>query len=268
MMFKGYIDESYDQKMFTLSCLMSDIKGWSELEASWNKCLLAKNKELRKAGRCELSRYHAADCSSRVGEFKGWSTEEQIAFTKDLLRCAKSTFLNVIAYSMPMADFLEEFPDSRSDPEGNCYTVLLWYLMIEMSDQILMGEAKHAREGRRSKQVSIVLFHDRSKYDKVLLDTFNKAMADPIFRGQKYFSTITSLSWEDSIPLQVADLMAYENFKESSRQLTGRNRRKTLESLLGSQLFGGRCRTFKSEGVKELRETLEKAKLSITTSLH
>lgn len=92
MLIKGYIDESYgmdndDPKtaIFTLSCAMSNIKGWAAIESSWKKCLAAKNKSLKLQGRPPISRYHAADCSGFHGEFSDWSKDEQIAFVKDLL---------------------------------------------------------------------------------------------------------------------------------------------------------------------------------------
>ena len=85
MIFRGYIDESYSERVFTLSCLMSDPPNWWKIESAWKKRLRAKNTFLKSKGRAPLSRYHAADCSSRVNEFEGWSVEEQIDFTKQLL---------------------------------------------------------------------------------------------------------------------------------------------------------------------------------------
>ena len=82
VLLRGYFDESYNERVFTYSCAMSDTTGWADIERGWKLCLKAKNKELKADGRREISRYHAADCSSLVGEFKGWTVPEQIAFTK------------------------------------------------------------------------------------------------------------------------------------------------------------------------------------------
>jgi hypothetical protein len=42
MRLKGYIDESYGQKIFTLSCLMSDAKGWISFQFAWKNLLRSK----------------------------------------------------------------------------------------------------------------------------------------------------------------------------------------------------------------------------------
>jgi hypothetical protein len=69
------------------------------------------------------------------------------------------------------------------------------------------------------------------------------------------------VAWQDCIPLQAADLLAYENFKESERRFTGRKRRRTLDLLLGMDgSFGGRSKVFSPEGIRKLREVIEGAK--------
>jgi len=119
-------------------------------------------------------------------------------------------------------------------------------------------EDARKKQGGRSKQVNFVLFHERSPYDARLLTTFNRVMADSTFSGREMFSTIAPLGWQDCIPLQAADLIAYENFKESERQLTGRARRKSLAVLLDMAQFGGRARSFTDEGVAALRREVDK----------
>jgi hypothetical protein len=75
-----------------------------------------KNQSLREQGRQQLSRYHAADCSSRKGEFKGWTVKEQVEFAKRLIAIFKKHFVNVIAYSMPLDEFVRVFPECKDDP--------------------------------------------------------------------------------------------------------------------------------------------------------
>jgi hypothetical protein len=117
MLFKAYIDESYNNKLFTLSCLMSD--RWAFIESKWKRCLREKNESLRKQGRPQISRYHAADCSSRKGDFKGWTVEEQIEFTTRLIGIFNRNFVNVIAYSMPLDEFVRVFPGVQGRPRKN-----------------------------------------------------------------------------------------------------------------------------------------------------
>ena len=252
MLMRGYIDESYSAKLFTLSCLMSDPPDWHKMELSWKKKILAKNKKLHAQGRRQLSRYHAADCSSLVNEFEGWTVTEQIEFTKQLLGVIKGRFLNVIAYSVPLEALEEIFPEHKKGDLGPCYALLLKLLMTEFTSQ-LEDVAKLAKQ---VKPIKLVLIHDRCSYDVELLRAFNQMMEDPGFTGKHVFSTIAPMAWEDCIPLQLADLLAYENFKDSERRETGRKRRKTLEVMLANRL-GGRCRTFTAKGLRKLRDLME-----------
>ena len=84
--FKGYIDESYDQKqkLFTLSCISGKGSAFLEMGRMWKLRLHAKNKQLAREGRKQISRYHATDCNARYGEFHGWEKEERNEFVLKL----------------------------------------------------------------------------------------------------------------------------------------------------------------------------------------
>jgi hypothetical protein len=77
--FRGYIDESYNAHVFTLSCLISTGKIWSEFSRAWKLTLDSVNRKLKAQGRTTVSRYHAADCSNLKREFADWTTDEQRA---------------------------------------------------------------------------------------------------------------------------------------------------------------------------------------------
>ncbi len=68
----------------SLSCIVGDDGKWPYFENDWVKVLDWKNDQLKSQGRQQISRYHAADCSSRVGEFKGWTAAEQREFSTKL----------------------------------------------------------------------------------------------------------------------------------------------------------------------------------------
>src|ERR1019366_7813447 len=114
-------------------------------------------------------------------------------------------------------------------------------LMFEIGD---MYERAKARGDVRP--ISIALIHDRSPYDAVLLDTFYKMLDDKGFEGREYFSSIAPLDWDQCVPLQAADFLAYENMKDSDRQASGspRPKRKSLAALLDLSSLGGGTRRF------------------------
>jgi hypothetical protein len=255
MTFRGYFDESYNRKVFTLSCLASDPTGWAAIEHGWKLCLKAKNRELKKQGRAPISRYHAADCSSLKNEFTGWSVQEQIKFATELMASLSRgrAWVNNISYSIPVEDFVKEF-DIEGDPLPVCYEELVKFVMLEMTAQI-----REAKEHFGSvRPVAYVLFHERCNHDALYLAAFNKMMQDATFTGKEHFSTIAPLGWEHCIPLQPADMIAYETFKEAERQMTGRKRRKSLEFLMQSRKFGGRSKHMSTANLTEWREIVDR----------
>ncbi|MDP9158799.1 MAG: hypothetical protein M3O09_01025 [Acidobacteriota bacterium] len=220
---------------------------WFELD--WVKVLAAKNKELTKQGRPLLSRYHAADCSSRVNEFAGWTTPEQIDFTKSLIGVFRKHQINTVAYSLNLRELGQEIPESADDPKKYAYKLLLRFLMLEIGENQL----------KPIKNSLVGIIHDRCAYDGALLETFNLALVDPTFEYSTRFTTIASMAWQDCVPLQPADLVAYENFKEAERHILSRDRRKSLSSILDLDSFGGRARCFRREGIREVKAIIETA---------
>jgi hypothetical protein len=154
--------------------------------------------------------------------------DEQVEFTRRLIGIFNRNFVNVIAYSMPLDEFVRVFPECKDDPVKTCYSELLKFLMLEIVDQIKGAKKKYGR----SKPVNVVLFHDRCDYDVDLLRSFNKMMDDPTFAGKEIFSTLAPLSWQQCLPLQAAFILEMES-------------------------FGGRAKTFHAEGIRVFRQAVD-----------
>jgi len=247
----GYIDESEDKTktLFTLSCLTGDYGAWFWIEQEWLKVLDAKNVELAAQGRKTISRYHASDYASRLGEFKGWTVDEQLPFVKDLLAIFERYRLDVASYTISLAEMQDVLPETKASPYGFAYLILLWYLMDEIMGHTFTREASEA----------VHLFHDRSDFDGVYLDAFNLRINDPLnFALKQHFFSITPMGWENCIPLQPADLMAFENMKDSeSNLLTSRDRRKSLVNILDRGKMGGSLRGITLDLLLELRQLID-----------
>jgi hypothetical protein len=253
MILRGYIDESFNSKMFTLSCLLATPYEWNWIESRWKGALRKKNKELKKAGRPQISRYHATDCANLKREFADWDIPEQIEFTKELIGILKSRECAVIAYSVPLDDYATVFPDHAAN------NMLLSQANGTLM-KFLMSQIVH-ESGGPGKKLSIALFHDRSSEGAHIAGAVNQMLVDPTFEGKAYFSSVTSMGWENCIPLQVADFLAYETFKDSLLVRDGKPRRKSLEALLGgSSKFGGRSKMFDVAALEILREAMQKTK--------
>jgi hypothetical protein len=255
MILRGYFDESYDKNVFTLCCSLSNLTGWGDIERGWRNCLKAKNKSLRKHGRPEISRYHSSHANSRDHEFKGWSREERDELAIQLMNTLHRDrgWINTVSYSLPLQEVVKAF-EIDGNPLPFCYREAVKFIMLEMSHQI-----DEVTKLGQLKPIKYVLFHERCDYDDAYLKGFNAMMADATFKGKELFSTIAPLGWEDCIPLQPADMIAYETFKDALRKFNSKDRRPSLDYLLQSGTFGGRSKQMTAKNVSEWREIVDQS---------
>lgn len=249
MVFTGYIDEGFDDEWFTLSCLIGWGAEWSWIDLEFQGLLDKTNAALKAQGRATISCYHATDCSNRKKEFRNWSVQEQIEFTKAILEICRKHPLFVVSYSLNLKELVREIPETAPNPQGFAYVLLLHQLMVEIG-KLVLSQQRYSKD-------RIALVHERCAYDSALLEAFNQMKNDATFQYRDRFTTIASMGWEDCVPLQFADLLAYENFKEAQRSSTTRNRRKSLESLLSLSNFGGRAVGLGRDWIREYKKVFD-----------
>lgn len=246
VVFIGYMDESSkNDEWFILSVIIAYGGEWQWIVWAWEKMLEGTNRILAAQGRRTLSRYKAADCSSCEGEFRGWTKEEQIALTKKIISIFNLHRMRVVSYSVNLRELVHEIPETKADPKGFAYVLLLHFLLPEIWD--LLKNENHLQPSDR-----VALIHDRCEYDAALLDAFNQMKDDDGFEHRDRFTTIAPMGWEECIPLQPADLLAYENLREAELKSAGKKRRKTLELLLDLNTFGGCAKGINAEILRKL----------------
>jgi hypothetical protein len=104
------------------------------------------------------------------------------------------------------------------------------------------------------------LTHDHCDYDAALLEAFNHMLDDSAFKCRSRFTTLMPATWDHCIPLQPADLMAYENFKEAIRrkEMSRRKRRTTLKLLLGQpQSLGGNLKCMNRANLRYFKTIMD-----------
>ena len=237
--------------MFSLTCTMAMGNEWPWIELAWLKCLEEKNASLLAQGGTPISRYHSVDINNFRGEFADWNGLERQAFCEKLMRIFSRHEWGYEGYLINLQEMVEELPEAKSDPIGVAYDVLLKFLMAEIGKGIM-----ELPSGK------ITLFHERCDYDGVFLDSFNTLIDDPTFTSRTCFTTIAPMGWEDCVPLQPADLVAYENFKEGFRRLPSgkpRERRKILEKLLSMDSFVPHAKIFTRDNIIKMKPIFDTA---------
>jgi hypothetical protein len=259
MLFRGYIDESYgaNQNIFALSCILARGKEWGEFERKWKLHLAAKNRELTKAGRPLISRYHASDCSGRRKEFRGWSRDERNVFVRGLFQIFRQIRTFTVVYDVRIDDICEVFPEYAKDRLEATYFWLTTFMLIQIGKD-LNGTPKNGSAPR------FTLFHDRTassgKYDPTILQAFNRLKNDQTFTHREKFTTIASLGWEVCIALQPSDLVAFECYKQAEARLEARASRRSFEELLNIDTFGIHSKTVNLDELLKLRYIVDAAK--------
>lgn len=245
------MDESHDSnavpRLFSLSCIVGDDGTWPFFTIDWMKVIEERNALLKAEGRRELSRYHAAECSSRLGEFAGWTLGEQIELSEKLFAVYKKYGLHIYGYDMPLQLLVQEFPETKPNPVGFAYVILLTMIMDEICKNTLRIYPKDL----------VSLHHDHCDYDAALAEAFNHLTADETFKCRNRFASMTAEYSQSCVPLQPADLIAYENFKESEGRLVGRRRRKSLEIILDLDSISGRAQGFNLQSIRELKTIID-----------
>ena len=251
--FKGYIDDSGNEEIFTLSCIIGKGSNWDFFMGDWKSYFERLNKSLRLQNRKEIERYKAADCSSCLGDFEGWSIDEQKALTSELLKIFEkpANALDAWGYSIYLDALVAEIPDTAPNPRAFGYALLLEAIMYDIGDAV-----EEANDKASMARIKIPLIHDRDRHDAILLRSFNSTKANPNFSYGSLFPSITPMGWEECPPLQAADLLAYENFKESERQKTGGKRRYTLCKLIEGPHFGAKGAGYDYKSIANLRQYL------------
>src|SRR6266849_1010303 len=154
-MLVGYFDESYNNRTLVVSGWVGKPREFEKLGSQWSKHLKIINRKLAKQGRSSLSRYHAADCSSLVGEYDGWSPEEQKEHAKSLLGIISRRGIWAVGYGISLMDLVDVFPDNAHDYVKQAYFVCLRHNMITIGRML----QRHAPDGK------IALIHDHTKHN-------------------------------------------------------------------------------------------------------
>lgn len=183
MVLTGYIDESYNVDVFSLSCLLGRLKQWTGLSSNWKKCLNRWNMKLIAQGRNPLTRYHAKDCSNFKKEFAGWSVEEQRQLTTDLLWIFNEHPLVNMSMSINVNDFRSIFPEAQkrgvSDFIGYIYGIVTKTLLYQIGKDI----------GGRNR---FRLIYDRGPHGSDMMGAFNRAVTDKSFPHAQCFVSFYS----------------------------------------------------------------------------
>jgi hypothetical protein len=259
MILEGYVDESLDGEWFTLAAIFTTGLRWQWLTVDWDRCITRWSKRMVASGRKPLRRYHGTDCAGRNEDFEGWTKTEVEEFLRELRTLIdEMDGTHIVSLSLKTGELAEVF-ELKTDKavKRACYEVLLQYIMLQMGSDIDSRNPGYER-------VRVPLFHDHTKdYDSVMNRAFFSMMEDPNFRYKQYFTTISPMTWQHCIPLQPADMVAFESRKQVIRHTEGSPLGGEIKRLLDLPTFGGGGRYFRKDNLVHLKKLLDEIKHKI-----
>lgn len=144
--------------------------------------------------------FHAVDCHNRKGEFEGWSREERDAVVLRLLPlfpkhriCGRFSGIHLKAYGLAMKDC-----DEISDKFGEPYFACVYWTFKKIFEAV-----------SRSNSRKIEIIHESGDFHKEILEAFEFVKT----KFPDIESTLEFGTKAEYVPLQAADLVAYEGFK-------------------------------------------------------
>lgn len=220
MALAAYMDDSREEgQLHSIAGYLGVLDDWESYFApEWNAVL-------EKAPH-PLSEFKASDCRALQGEFNGWTREEADGLTKDLVSVlthhpSSRLFGFGAVMRIPPMDDLVLLEKSERLAHLMCFSDVV-------SSILLIA-------GHRGETDMIHFVHDYQPNLKGRLDDIFAEVRDvwkPTYQGD-----VSHLQFEDSekvLPLQAADLLAYETRKDLKNRLESppRKRSKELEVLM------------------------------------
>jgi len=166
-----------------------------------------------------IKRFHMVECAHRTGEFRGRSDAECDTVARKLIAVIKLRARLGIVASIREADFEEKDP-------GWGYVFCLSWCLSGVSAWI---------HGQKDFPSKISYFfeagHDRQGLANKTMNSFQQSPI--LMEGMRYHSH-SFISKEDALPIQAADLLAWQWHREWVNQFgtIRRSRRRDLDSLL------------------------------------
>jgi len=259
---KFFCDESYDSdpnkgvrnpvktskaplhvpRTFVVGGFLANDKIWGNIERPWAE-------QNRKFG---VSRFHAANVNARNGEFAGWERQYRDSYVLPLLGILQEQgrYLHAVSIGMYPRDYEKVINPHGRRMFGNPYIACIKTCLVTIAHEMeLMGMPREDR-------FSVIL--DRNDFESDAVKIFYAIKDDPKFLLRHRLATCAPGGWEEFIPLQCADMIAYDTYRLLDNKNIGMEKgRKSLESLYEKNGFMGFY--FEQDLLRGIKEPLEKS---------
>jgi len=232
----SYFDESFDSRGFTVAGYLGSVEGWDHVfTPAWQKVL--------KDAPHKLTEFKAGDSRSFRNQFCGWSISERDALTAELVsviveKSEAFGFASVLLYPGEVTPGRQETKRERKLVAKAGYsagTFACLYDTLRYGKELLRVDADQIQP----------VFDKIDGFEHVLLAQFAKVEK---LIGPEYWKGVGSpiITHKPLAPLQAADLLAYETYKEARNRREGRVPSMALRRLFRGRPHFARCVFFEN----------------------
>jgi len=257
MLLRFYCDESYDgsppenvpsgnhePRTYVIAGIIATEPVWENVESRWQTV----NEEF------EVSRFHASHLNGKTYEYEGWDDDKKVRYSARLLNVLTDQGTQLGAFTCgTLADKYREIFSNEDrlklgDPYLMCFKACIAHLAHSLSKR------------RPSKDDQVAVIIDRSRFQTAAADCFYRLKDDERFPYRNLLATCTPSDSAQVIPLQAADMIAYEVFKRfhvTRKNVTAEMR--TVLSILRANIGYDGGRYFSEETMRSLQPGVQAA---------
>lgn len=227
-MLAAYFDASgthNDSPIIVVAGYVAEVTRWRTFQSKWADILKKEN----------LSFFHMTDFESGHGPYKGWPTGRRTHLIKKLCRCIKGKTL----FSVSRAIIKKDYRVSKEKVD-----VLKPYSAFTFSAvQCMRDITKWADANNRHDPIAYT-FESGDGYDGELDAIRNEITGDENNRRRYRFCSLNTADKRRLSPLQAADILGYEIYKETINFHLANGEPRTIRKcvrnlLMGQDHFGG-----------------------------
>jgi len=207
-----YCDESYDPQSNAYV-----VGGMAATEDVWNKIVRSWNWKNKRVG---IKCFHAVDLNAHKYEFTGWTNQRAKRYSRSLLKILikQKRRLQAVSVGVLVKEYEQIINEHGRRQMGHPY-ILCFKQCIA-----LLAEELHRPQNGWDSNIGFSVVLEQNKFQAEAVGLFYKMKAHPTWRAAYRLGTCEPGSREKFVPLQPADLMAYETFRLIHERHFGMNK--------------------------------------------
>ncbi len=202
VLFKFLCDESYESKQreprtYVVAGYFSDDITWGIINQEWSRI----------NGKYGVPRFHASHLNAKTYEYEGWDDERKLEYSKEILKVItdQGKRLHAFVCGIHSDHYYRIINDDGRKKLGHPY-IVCFKTCITMA-------AMAMDKGRFPPEDQIAVFFDRNPFKKEARDLFDRLQENEDYPYRFRLDSCTPKDMETMVPLQAADLIAYEAYR-------------------------------------------------------